>query len=288
MFEEEYTIGRSKRCSLRLSDLRVSGVHCRIRREGSTVTIVDKSTNGTFVNGKRQRKDVPRQLHNGDTITLSQAEPDTSENKAMGAYMFYDFEHRPVAPPEAKHRVDITSLYELRDELGRGTFGTVYLARRRSTGEEVAVKMVRKRKLQQQAYSMSEVEAEARMMVRMQHPYLAKLQGSWHDRDHIYLVMVSRGGRRGPGGAAMSAQPSTPSPRVPQPQILHPAHPSPPAPARPRRTCTAAGSCSRASSTARGPTTRRRRGPSLSGCCWRCSSCTSTTWRTATSSPRTS
>ncbi|CAE7940912.1 Camk1, partial [Symbiodinium sp. KB8] len=111
----------------------------------------------------------------------------------VGAFIFYEFEKRPREASKPTSRVDIGTIYDLRRELGKGTFGVVYLARHRVTGEQCAIKMIRKRKLQQSAYTMEEVEAESRLMVNLKHPYLARLQSSWHDRDHIYLVMVRPG-----------------------------------------------------------------------------------------------
>lgn len=75
MYDSEYTIGRSKRCSLRLHDPQISGTHCTIRKDGSGVCIVDSSTNGTFVNGDQLTPSTPRMLHNGDQITLVQRAP---------------------------------------------------------------------------------------------------------------------------------------------------------------------------------------------------------------------
>jgi serine/threonine protein kinase len=109
---------------------------------------------------------------------------------AYGAYTFYEFDSRPVVQSEVA-RVDITELYDLVSELGRGTFGKVYYARRKLDGREYAVKVIRKRDMKLHAYTMPEIEAEARLMVEIKHPYLARLHSSWHDDHHLYLVMVS-------------------------------------------------------------------------------------------------
>lgn len=109
--------------------------------------------------------------------------------------MFYNFESRPSMGPPASSRSKpkITSLFELRTVLGTGSFGKVYLGRTRSDGKEVAVKMIRKRSLELSAHSMADVVEEANLMVKLRHPYLARLHSCWNDKDHIYLVMVRIG-----------------------------------------------------------------------------------------------
>ena len=52
----------------------VSKAHLRISANGSGVTITDTSVNGTFINGARAKRDVPKPLHHGDIITLLAAE----------------------------------------------------------------------------------------------------------------------------------------------------------------------------------------------------------------------
>ena len=56
---DEFTVGRSNRCTLKVNDKHVSSVHFKITREqigpgGSKVaSIIDLSSNGTFLNSKK-------------------------------------------------------------------------------------------------------------------------------------------------------------------------------------------------------------------------------------------
>ncbi len=61
------TIGRDATTTIRLTDDEISRTHCTIERDGDDVLITDRSTNGTFVNGKpcRRANIIP-----GDRITL--------------------------------------------------------------------------------------------------------------------------------------------------------------------------------------------------------------------------
>ena len=72
--EPEIAIGRHPSCAVRFpADLvLISRNHARVIREGNTFKLVDSSTNGTFVNGKRV-KEVS--LKSGDVITLAEAGP---------------------------------------------------------------------------------------------------------------------------------------------------------------------------------------------------------------------
>jgi len=72
--EQEISIGRHPSCIVRFpADLvLISRNHARIVREGNTFRLVDSSTNGTFVNGKRTKEAV---LKNGDVITLGKGGP---------------------------------------------------------------------------------------------------------------------------------------------------------------------------------------------------------------------
>ena len=66
------TVGRRPDNSIVIPDPYVSGRHAEISVEGEAVTLTDKaSTNGTLVNGERIPPDVPRELHDGDTVTFA-------------------------------------------------------------------------------------------------------------------------------------------------------------------------------------------------------------------------
>lgn len=64
------TIGRFPDNGLVLPDQRVSRDHALLRREGDTFVVVDKSSTGTLVNGKRVSKDEPYRLAPSDEIQL--------------------------------------------------------------------------------------------------------------------------------------------------------------------------------------------------------------------------
>ncbi|EJD42329.1 SMAD/FHA domain-containing protein [Auricularia subglabra TFB-10046 SS5] len=72
-----YTIGRHQNCDFRLASPKISNVHCEITYrggeeggDGKEVTVEDKSTNGTFINGIKIGKGKHMLLEQGNELTL--------------------------------------------------------------------------------------------------------------------------------------------------------------------------------------------------------------------------
>ena len=85
--------------------------------------------------------------------------------------------------------VDITSIFALDKELGRGQFGITYLCTERATGLKYACKSVSKRKL----VTRSDIEDMRREVMILQHlpgqPNIVDFKGAYEDRQNVYLVM---------------------------------------------------------------------------------------------------
>jgi pSer/pThr/pTyr-binding forkhead associated (FHA) protein len=75
--DHDIYIGRHSSCQVKFPDelFIVSRKHARIKREDNRFQLVDESTNGTFVNGKRVRKAY---LRNGDILTFAKDGPKVS------------------------------------------------------------------------------------------------------------------------------------------------------------------------------------------------------------------
>lgn len=64
----EESIGRSRSCTLRLTDTSVSGLHAHIRKKGKSYILVDEgSTNGIYVNSVKVKQ---HELVVGDQIRM--------------------------------------------------------------------------------------------------------------------------------------------------------------------------------------------------------------------------
>ena len=78
--------------------------------------------------------------------------------------------------------------YELRDEAGAGSIGTVYRAFQSSVGREVAVKVVHPH-LAEAPEFVRRFAAEARLVASLEHPHIVPLHDFWRDPGGAFLVM---------------------------------------------------------------------------------------------------
>ena len=84
IFSTSFTIGRLPTNDLQIADARISLIHCIISwREDNTCWVKDKSSNGTFINGKRIPKNIEIHIKNGDEITLLRTERIITESKEL-------------------------------------------------------------------------------------------------------------------------------------------------------------------------------------------------------------
>src|SRR5262245_61827630 len=84
--------------------------------------------------------------------------------------------------------------YELREQLGAGGFGAVYLAYQPLIKREVAVKVILPRYANHPEF-IRRFEAEAQLVARLEHLHIVPLYDYWREPDGAYLVMrYLRGG----------------------------------------------------------------------------------------------
>jgi WD40 repeat protein/serine/threonine protein kinase/DNA-binding SARP family transcriptional activator len=83
---------------------------------------------------------------------------------------------------------------ELKEKIGEGTYGAVHRALQTAMGREVVVKVIR-RKYADDPEFIRRFEAEARVIARLEHPYIVPLYDYWRDSQGAFLVMrLLRGG----------------------------------------------------------------------------------------------
>ncbi|XP_042507741.1 calcium-dependent protein kinase 29-like [Macadamia integrifolia] len=84
---------------------------------------------------------------------------------------------------------DLTSIYDLDKELGRGQFGITYLCTEKATGLKYACKSISKRKL----VKSKDIEDVRREILILQHltgqPNIVEFKGAHEDRQNLHLVM---------------------------------------------------------------------------------------------------
>ncbi|KAH7470891.1 Serine/threonine-protein kinase Sgk1 [Phytophthora ramorum] len=78
--------------------------------------------------------------------------------------------------------------FELLDVLGRGTFGTVHLARHLDTGATVAVKVLA-RHLVHELKQEKNIMREQSVHLGLLHPFVSKLYATFQDKDALYFVL---------------------------------------------------------------------------------------------------
>ncbi|KAK6131322.1 hypothetical protein DH2020_034925 [Rehmannia glutinosa] len=100
----------------------------------------------------------------------------------------------PRPPPTGptilnKPYVDITTMYDLDRELGRGQFGITYLCTEKSTGLKYACKSISKRKL----VTDKDITDVRREIIILQHltgqPNIVEFKGAYEDKKNLHLVM---------------------------------------------------------------------------------------------------
>jgi WD40 repeat protein/serine/threonine protein kinase/DNA-binding XRE family transcriptional regulator len=106
----------------------------------------------------------------------------------------------PLTPPVPRQRGERTPRqqalkgYELREQIGAGGFGAVYRALQPGIGREVAVKIILPEYADQPEF-IRRFEAEAQLIVRLEHPHIVPLYDYWRESGGAYLVMrYVRGG----------------------------------------------------------------------------------------------
>ncbi|XP_031405501.1 calcium-dependent protein kinase 29 [Punica granatum] len=94
-----------------------------------------------------------------------------------------------IGPILRKPYVDITSIYVLDKELGRGQFGVTYLCTERSTGRKYACKSISRRKLP----TDKDIDDVRREILILEHlsgqPNIVEFKGAYEDRQNLHLVM---------------------------------------------------------------------------------------------------
>lgn len=79
--------------------------------------------------------------------------------------------------------------YEIVKPISKGAFGSVFLAKRKLTGEYVAIKCLRKRDMIAKNQVLNVKSERAVMMRQSDSPYVAQLYSSFQSKDFLYLVM---------------------------------------------------------------------------------------------------
>lgn len=114
-----------------------------------------------------------------------------SGRRASGAKTPSEAPMSPRLPPVAPARKQATSIkdFDIIKPISRGAFGSVYLAKKRTTGDYYAIKALRKQDMIAKN-QITNVKAERTILMNQANsPYVAKLFWSFQSREYLYLVM---------------------------------------------------------------------------------------------------
>ncbi|XP_045164782.2 NUAK family SNF1-like kinase 1 [Mercenaria mercenaria] len=86
------------------------------------------------------------------------------------------------------HKHNLKNRFELKKTLGEGTYGKVKLALERTTGEQFAIKYIRKSKIHDE-HDLNRIRREIKIMSSVRHPHIVNVREVFENKDKIILVM---------------------------------------------------------------------------------------------------
>ena len=89
--------------------------------------------------------------------------------------------------------MNISKNYQLKKEIGQGTFGKVYLGEHIPTKSKIAIKILDKKKIKDKS-DFERVCRELKISQTINHPHLVKLYDMLETEQYIFLVMEFLGG----------------------------------------------------------------------------------------------
>lgn len=172
---EEIKIGRSPSCTIPLSDVKLSRVHCILFAQNESFYLKDNgSTNGTYVN--RRAIQETTLLKNKDLIQIG----DLQIHFLLEAERSVDRND-----DEEPTRIDE---YEIIEKLGKGGIGNVYKAMHMGQKTIFALKLL-KPEAAEDSTMVSRFLKEGRACATLNHPALLKVHALGVYQESPYLVL---------------------------------------------------------------------------------------------------
>ena len=83
--------------------------------------------------------------------------------------------------------------FDVGETLGEGAFGSVCKATLKANGKSYAIKMIEKIHAKRHG-GLQAVKNEKDVLIKLDHPNIIKLQSTFHDQDHLYIVLEHASG----------------------------------------------------------------------------------------------
>lgn len=151
--------------------------------------IVDVSKGGTYVNRKKVKKDTKRILQYGDVISFLRPTYD-------GIGHEFKIQEPPIGLSiepsycSVNQHPNFMEKYEMRKLIGQGSYATVMEGVNKKTGEEVAIKVIERKKrffVDPDKWQLQSNEID--IMKKIDHPNTVKMFDYYHTNDALYIVM---------------------------------------------------------------------------------------------------
>ncbi|SCV70766.1 BQ2448_3528 [Microbotryum intermedium] len=138
-------------------------------------------------------KDSVTVIENGDIIVFGPANPEFVDE--------YRFVFRGPTQPGHVHRSDkpwpvdeskernIYRSYEIREQLGKGSFAIVWKGVQRATGRTVAIKVIEKARFMSNEKTMLMIAREVDIMKALRHKYCVRYYDHFEDDHRIWIVL---------------------------------------------------------------------------------------------------
>jgi serine/threonine protein kinase len=180
-------VGRSQSTPTRLTDPAVSRVHCEVEADGALVTVHDRSSTGTYVNGHKITK---QQLQPGDVIHVGNTDL---------RYTIGDPDATTLSPSAPKLAAEagepLTALvgqtlshYAIEQALAKGATGTVFRARDTGDGKTVALKVLQP-EFSQNDDEMQRFVRAMKTTLNLRHPNLVALFAAGKTGPYCWMAM---------------------------------------------------------------------------------------------------
>eukprot|EP00758_Cryptobia_borreli_P017399 Tbor_TRINITY_DN6187_c0_g2::TRINITY_DN6187_c0_g2_i1::g.22751::m.22751/K06641/CHK2; serine/threonine-protein kinase Chk2 len=163
---DSVTIGRdASKCDILCECPAISRTHCTLVIMQEEVSLVDMSSNGTYINGRKVQKTNHKILIKGDIISL--INPSLPDSAAC------TWKYIPVVPSAAPITAVVGGVighYRIQKMLGTGSSAKVYLGVHEVTGDKVALKVVTKSQFELGSqFNLQTLNQEVKILKEMKH-----------------------------------------------------------------------------------------------------------------------
>ena len=96
---------------------------------------------------------------------------------------------KAIPPPDRNAAGGLFKKYEIRNQIGKGSFATVHKAIDRKTGKWRAIKIINKARFANNAQTSMTLQREITIMKDLKHPNIVQYVDGCEDQDRLWVVM---------------------------------------------------------------------------------------------------